>query len=67
MKKTAWVAAEKIIKSWNLQKGEGRNIAAAVLRAFIGRYGSNNDIKIDSKVIQLRDNAGQGHRRPVLQ
>ena len=32
---------KKIAKSWDLQKEEGREIAVAALRAFIGRYGSN--------------------------
>ena len=50
----------KIAKSWDLQKGDGREIATAVLRVFIGRYGSNKGIGINSQVIRLRDNAGWG-------
>lgn len=49
---------KEITRDWDVNKDEGRDIATAVLRAFIGRYGSNKGIGIDSQVIRLRDNTG---------
>ncbi len=48
----------RIAQNWDVRKDEGRNIAAAILRAFIGHYGSNKNIEIDNQIIQPRDNAG---------
>ena len=51
---------KKIIKNWDIQKEEGLGIATAVLKAFVGQYGSNKNIEISSRIIRLRDNAGWG-------
>ena len=51
---------KEITKTWNLRKSEGREIAAAVLKAFNEQYGSNKNIEIYDEIIRLRDNAGWG-------
>ncbi len=47
-------------KKWNLRKGEGQEIAAAILKAFIEQYGSNENIEIGNWIFRLRDNTGWG-------
>ncbi len=57
-KKLSEPSRKRIAQKLDFWKHEGRDIAAAVLKAFVRHYGSNNNIEIADKIIRLRDNAG---------
>ena len=42
---------KKIAATWDIKKDEGREIAEAVLKAFIASYGLNKSFQINEKII----------------